>query len=192
MLKIEVPEQELWDEKRNEFVTFGGATLSLEHSLVSISKWESKYHKPFITNKPNDVKTKDEMLYYIKCMTVTQNVKDEVYNFLTSKNLMEIRSYMEDPMTATTFSNKAPQNKSNTKNEKPITSEQIYYWMISRNIPIEFQKWHINRLLMLIRVCDFYNEKSNGSSHHKMSKREIMSRNTQLNAARRKALNTNG
>lgn len=189
MLKIEIPEQELWDERLNEFVTFKGASLSLEHSLVSISKWESKYHKPFITNRPNDVKTQEEMIYYIKCMTVTQNVKDEVYHFLTNKNYQDIRSYMEDPMTATSFASKG-QNKS--VNNKPITSEQIYYWMISRNIPIEFQKWHINRLLMLIKVCDFYNEKSNGNSRRSMSKRDIMSRNTRLNAARKKALNSHG
>lgn len=188
MLKIEVPEQELWDEGRNEFVTFKGAQLTLEHSLVSISKWESKYHKPFITNKPTDIKTQDEMLYYIKCMTVTQNVNDLVYNFLTSRNIEQIRLYMEDPMTATTFTS----SRNDKRSTKPITSEQIYYWMISRNIPIEFQKWHINRLLMLIKVCDYYNNQVNGGKRKPMNKQELYSRNTALNNARRKAMNSKG
>lgn len=191
MLKVEIPEQELWNEFSNEFVKFKGASITLEHSLVSVSKWESKYHKPFITNKPNDTKSREEILYYIKCMTITQNVPDEVYDFLTPTNLQTIREYMEDSMTATTFS-EVKDEKSKPQKPKPITSEQIYYWMIARNIPIEFQKWHINRLLMLIKVCDYYNEKANGGNKKRMSKRELASRNASLNAARRKALHTTG
>lgn len=186
MLKITVPKQELWNEKTNEFVVFEGATLSLEHSLVSISKWESKYHKPFITNNKKDVKSREEMKYYIKCMTITQNVPDEVYDYLTDQNYDAIREYMDDPMTATTITehdNKKSQSKS-------ITSEVIYYWMIAQNIPVEFQKWHLNRLLMLIRVCNVSNSISSGKN--KMSKKQLMARNTALNAARRKKLNTKG
>jgi len=186
MLKITIPEQELWNEKTNEFVMFEGATISLEHSLVSISKWESKYHKPFITNNKKDVKTREEMKYYIKCMTITQNVNDEVYDYLTEKNYEDIRNYMDDPMTATTINER--DNKKGSS--KPITSEVIYYWMIAQNIPVEFQKWHLNRLLMLIRVCNVNN--SQGSNKKKMTKQQLMARNTALNAARRKSLNSKG
>lgn len=188
MLRIDIPKQELWDEGKNEFVYFNGASLVLEHSLVAISKWESKYHKPFITNKKNDTKTREELLYYVKCMTITQNVKDEVYGYFTPANFEQIRSYMDDPMTATTITSADDKNQQN-KRSKPITSEQVYCWMISRNIPIEFQKWHINRLLMLIRVLDMYN--GNGNKR-KRSKHDLMTRNTALNAARRKQLNTTG
>ena len=186
MLKIEVPSQELWNEKTEEFVRFDGATITLEHSLVSISKWESKYHKPFITNNKNDVKNGEELKYYIKCMTITQNVDDRVYDFLTPKNYDDIRKYMDDPMTATTI------NEKNDKKgkQKPITSEVIYSWMIAQNIPVEFQKWHLNRLLMLIKVCSINNNPDSGKK--KMSRRELMARNTALNAARRRQLNSKG
>ena len=186
MLKITVPKQELWDEAKEEFIDFGGAQLTLEHSLVSISKWESKYHKRFITNKKNDVKTVDELKYYVKCMTITQNVPDVVYDCLTASNYKEIQDYMEDSQTATTIND----SSKNSGPSKAVTSEVIYYWMIALNIPVEFQKWHINRLLMLIKVCNAYNNKS--SNKKRMSKSELMARNTRLNAARRKQLNTKG
>lgn len=189
MLKISIPSAELWDERKNEFVNFKGATLVLEHSLVSISKWEAKYHKPFITNRPNDVKTNAEMVYYIKCMTLTQNVPDEAYDFLTNANINDIRAYMEDPMTATTLASGPDKGP---KNAKPITSEQIYYWMIVRNIPIEFQKWHINRLLMLIKVCDFYNNQGSNKKGPKRSKAEMAASRTALNNSRRAALKSKG
>lgn len=189
MLKLVIPEQELWDEENDRFMVFKGATIVLEHSLVSISKWEAKYHKPFITNKRNDTKSLDELKYYVKCMTLTQNVSDDIYNYLTAENYNSIQSYMEDPMTATTISsNDKPIQKAN----KPITSEQIYYWMISRNIPIEFQKWHINRLLMLIRVCDLYNNQGNKQKGPKRTKADIAASRTALNNSRRAALKSKG
>lgn len=181
MLKLEVPKQELWDEEKNEFVDFKGYTLSLEHSLVSISKWESKFHKPFISNRRNDNKSQEELKYYVKCMTITQNVPDYVYGFLTDKNYDDIRAYMEDTRTATTFNDAS---KKGSSNNKTITSEIIYYWMIAENIPVEFQKWHINRLLTLIKVCNNFN--SRGSNKKKMSKSELLARNRRLNEARRK------
>ena len=154
--------------------------LQLEHSLVSLSKWESKWCKPFFSKQE---KTYEETIDYIKCMTITQNVKDDVYTRLTNDNVMQINKYIEAPMTATTFSKDA-----NGKGGKEIiTSELIYYWMIALNIPFECQKWHINRLLTLVRVCNVKNEPSK-----KMSKKDIMSRNRALNAARRKQLNSKG
>ena len=111
-------------------------------------------------------------------MTITQNVNPIVYNNLTDKNIEDINEYIDKPMTATTFTS---ENKS--PNREIITSELIYYWMFSLNIPMECQKWHLNRLLTLIRVCNIKNQPPK-----KMSRREIMSRNAQLNAARRKKL----
>ena len=170
----------LWDEVNEKFVDSKEHVLQLEHSLVSLSKWESKWCKPFLS-KEN--KTFEETIDYIRCMTINQNIPDEVYNCLTGENIREINEYISAPMTATRFSNDVMGKGS----REQITSELIYYWMIALNIPFECQKWHINRLLTLIRVCNIKNQPSK-----KMSRREIMSRNTALNAARRKKLRTNG
>lgn len=180
MLQITIPAIEQWDEKKQEFIISKEQTLSLEHSLVSLSKWESKYCKPFLGK---DAKTKEEIIDYIKCMTITQNVPSEVYNNITTENIAQINRYIESPMTATWFSKEDP----NKPNREQITSELVYYWMISLNIPFECQKWHLNRLLTLIRVCNVKNQPPK-----KRSKKEIMSRNAALNAARRKQLNTKG
>ena len=181
MLRIEIPiSPEGWDAEKEEFVESKVQTLQLEHSLVSLSKWESKWCKPFFST---DDKTYEEVLDYIKCMTLTQNVKPEVYKYLTEKNITEITDYINAPMTATTF------NETSTKGRGRdiITSELIYYWMITFNIPVEFQKWHINRLLTLIRVCEIKN-----SPGKKMSSKEITSQYAALNEARKKKLNTKG
>ena len=180
MLQIKVPAIELWDERNNEFVETKEQTLQLEHSLVSLSKWESKWNKPFLTQKE---KTFEETMDYIRCMTITQNVKPEVYGRLTNQNIVEINKYIEAPMTATTFSN----DKRGDINGEQITAELIYYWMIALNIPFECQKWHLNRLITLIKVCNIKN-----SPQKKRSKRDVMSRNAALNAARRRQFNTNG
>lgn len=178
MLNIVVPDQEFFNEETQEFFTLKGQTLQLEHSLVSLSKWESKWNKPFLSKNE---KTLKETIDYIKCMTITQNVKPYIYDMLTNENILDINKYIDSPMTATTF------NVQNTPSREIITSEIIYYWMISLNIPLECQKWHLNRLLTLIRVCNLKNAPSK-----KMSKKEIISRNAALNAARRKKLNTKG
>ena len=180
MLQITIPATEQWDEVKQEFISSKEQTLQLEHSLVSLSKWESKWCRSFFSKEGL---TPDQTIDYIKCMTITQNVKDEVYNRLTRDNIEQINKYIEAPMTATTFT----EDKSSKPNRERITSELIYYWMISLNIPFECQKWHINRLLTLIRVCNIKNQ-----PQKKMSKREIMNRNAALNAARRKQYNTNG
>lgn len=180
MLQITIPAVELWDERKQEFVTTKEQTLQLEHSLVSLSKWESKWCKAFLTKQG---KTFEETLDYIKCMTITQNVDPEVYNHLTNENIEEINKYIEAPMTATYFSD----DKTAKSSREQITAELIYYWMIALNIPFECQKWHLNRLLTLIKVCSIKNQPPK-----KRSRKEIMSRNAALNAARRKQLNTRG
>ena len=180
MLRITIPAVEQWDEAKQEFISTKEQTLSLEHSLVSLSKWESKWCKAFLTKQE---KTFEETLDYIKCMTLTQNVDPEVYKYLTNGNIGEVNKYIEAPMTATYFS----EDKNGKTSREQITAELIYYWMISLNIPFECQKWHLNRLLTLIKVCNIKN-----TPPKKRSKKEIMSRNAALNAARRKQLNTKG
>lgn len=180
MLSIKIPSVEYYDEANNIFCESKECILQLEHSLVSISKWESKWHKPFLSDSK---KTYDEIIDYVKCMTITQNVDPLVYSFISKEAFDKIEKYIDDPMTATKFSDN---NNKNGKKEI-VTSEIIYYWMISFNIPFECQKWHINRLLTLIRVCNIKNQPKK-----KMSKSELMTRNRALNASRRKALNTKG
>ena len=180
MLEITIPETEQWDELKQEFICTKEQTLQLEHSLVSLSKWESKWCKPFLSKED---KTFEETIDYIRCMTLNRHVPDEVYGCLTRSNIKQIDEYISAPMTATWFS----KDTTGRGSREQITSELIYYWMIALNIPFECQKWHLNRLLTLIRVCNLKNQPSK-----KMSRREIMSRNAALNAARRKQLGTNG
>lgn len=179
MLKITVPDWELWDESKEEFIQVKGRALQLEHSLVSISKWESKWGKAFLSEQK---KTFEETVDYVKCMTLTQNVDPELYNHLTLDNISAINRYIEAPMTATSFT-----GGQGGRSRETVTSELIYYWMIALNIPFECQKWHLNRLLALVRVCSIKNQPPKSRS-----RRAIAQQNTALNAARRKRLNTRG
>lgn len=180
MLQITIPGAEYFDDAKQEFVYEKEQTLQLEHSLVSLSKWESKWKKAFLSGKD---KSHEETLDYIKCMTITKNVNPSVYSRLTNENLEQINSYISDPMTATYF----PKDETKENSREVVTSELIYYWMIAMNVPPEYQKWHLNRLLSLIRVCEIKN-----APPKKMGRKELMSRNAALNAARRKRLNTRG
>lgn len=180
MLRIVVPEGEMFNEETQEFITIKEQQLQLEHSLVSLSKWESKWHKPFLGKEE---KSFEETIDYIRCMTLNPNVDPNTYLFLSKENIRKINDYIGDSMTATTFND--VNNKGRSR--EIITSELIYYWMVSFNIPFECQKWHINRLITLIRICNIKNQ-----SPKKMSKGEIMSRNAALNAARRKQLKSKG
>ena len=186
MLRLVVPPREFLDEETNEIVYFEGKVLQLEHSLVSISKWEAKWHKAFLTK---DKKTLEQTIDYIRCMTLTQNVDDEVFLYLSDENIRAVNKYIEDPMTATWFSE--DKNMDGTGSKKgtgeTVTSELIYYWMISLQIPVEFQKWHLNRLLTLIKVCNIKN-----TPPKKMSKRDLMNRNRNLNRARRNSMKSKG
>lgn len=180
MLQIVIPPLELWDEAKQEFVYSKGQTLQLEHSLVSLSKWESKWCKRFLSKEE---KTYEETIDYIKCMTITQNVDPEVYSRLSKENVKQINDYIAAPMTATYIS----EDKNGKPHRENVTSELIYYWMIALNIPFECQKWHLNRLLTLIRVCNVKNQPPK-----KMGKNATLSRNAALNKQRRQQLNTKG
>lgn len=173
-----IPEH--YDEETEKFIDPVTVNLQMEHSLVSIHDWESKWHKSFLSTREL---TDEETLDYIKYMTITPNVPSDIYGYLSDDNIREIRDYISDPMTATTF----PEDRSKKGSREIITAELIYYWMIELRIPVEFEHWHLNRLLTLIRVCNVKNQ-----PQKKMSKRDIASRNAALNAQRRAKLHSKG
>ena len=185
MLEVTIPSQEFYDEATNTFTTVKETKLKLEHSLVSLTKWESKWHKPFLGKSSVDSKkTVEETLDYIRCMTLTQNVDPSIFYCIPQSVIDQVSDYIDNPMTATWFSE---DGKKGTANKEVITSEILYYQMITLGIPFECQKWHLNRLLTLIRVCAIKN-----APPKKMSKKELAKRNSALNAARRKAMNSKG
>lgn len=179
MLKIDIGSTEVFDERDNAFITTKATSLSLEHSLVSVSKWESKWCVPFLSSRE---KTERETLDYIKCMTLTQNVEDSVYALLNVSNFNAIKEYIDLPMSATTVI-----NSERRPNREIITAEIIYYWMITLNIPFECQKWHLNRLLMLVNVCSIKQQ-----DPKKLRGRALAMENTDLNRQRREAMNSRG
>lgn len=179
MLQITIPDREYYNEISNEFIFVNGKTITLEHSLLSISKWESKWKKPFCGTEE---KTYEETIDYIRCMTITNNVDPRLYNNITFDNLKQVKEYIEDSMTATVISD-GPKKKSSSY----VTSELVYFWMASFRIPFTCEKWNFNRLLTLIRICEIKN-----SPKKKMSKRERLSKNKALNEARRRKSNTSG
>ena len=179
MLELHVPAQEYFNEETNEFITVKATTLKLEHSLISLAKWESRWLKPFLAN---DAKTNEETLDYIRCMSIMQ-IDPSVVTGLTPELLEQVTEYINAPMTATTIT-----DRSNVKpKSEVITAEVIYYWMITLNIPFECEKWHLARLLALLEVCSIKN-----SPHGKMTKAETLMSNAQLNALRRQQLGTTG
>lgn len=180
MLEIIVPGVEYFDDESQEFVTVGDIALELEHSLVSLSKWESFYEIPFLNEKQ---KTSTQVYDYIKFMTLTPNVSEDVFSNLSDRNIEDVNNYIDAKMTATWFS-EAP---GAPKSRDVITAELIYYWMIVFQIPFECENWHLNRLFTLIRVCNIKQSKPT-----KMSRSEIAARNRELNAQRRAQLGTKG
>ena len=180
MLRITVPAQEMWDEENEQFVYGDEVTLELEHSLVSLSKWETKHHKAFLTKKE---KTAGENLDYIKCMTWTENVPDDVYARLTQENIDQIVAYIEDPMSATYYFD----DKKQSPSRDVMTAEYIYYCMFANNIPLDFENRHLNQLIAIIKMCALKN-----SPPKKMSKSEIANRHRQINAANRAKYHTKG
>lgn len=183
MLQVTIPATEYYDEAKERFVEIKRPTiLQLEHSLLSISKWESKWHIPFLGK---DLKTDEAMVDYVRCMTIaSKDVDPVVYYAIPADVTKQINGYIENPMTATTFSDR----QNNKFNREIITAEIIYYWMVSLEIPFDpCEKWHLNRLLALVRVCNIKN-----GPEKKMSKRDIMNQNRSLNAARKQRLGTRG
>lgn len=180
MLTIVIPESELFDQTTNEFITIKEQTLVMEHSLVSVAKWESKWRKSFLNSRE---RTWEETIDYYRCMTITKNVNPIVYRNIDPASAKQIQKYIEDPMTATTFNNQ----DGPTGRQEIITAEIIYYWMVSYNIPFECQKWHLNRLLALINVCGI-----KASPEKKMSQEAVYNQNRELNELRKRQLHSKG
>lgn len=184
MLTIKIPKAEYWDERTNTFLYHDEISLTLEHSLVSVSRWESRYHKTFLSKQK---KTSEEMLYYIKCMTI-KCTDDSAYLLLTENNQREINDYIQDPMSACYFDENSLRRGGSSSNE-PMTSELIYYMMFSCGIPKECEKWHLNRLLSLLKVFQIKNNNSKGKRN--LTRSQLVDR-ARLNEARKAKLHSPG
>ena len=203
MLAITVPRGQFWDEKNNKFIYSDETVLKLEHSLIAISKWESRYHKSYLMTAN---KTESESRYYIKCMTINNVSDDKVYWALTAENIDAIDKYIHNPMSAVSFDGKNKDKKSNKDNKHKKdnkregymnTSEFIYYLMASYNIPHEYEKWHIERLLNLLRICREEAEKQNEDANSKKKEQprttaQQLDRMAALNERNKAALHTRG
>lgn len=180
MLQLKINDASFFDEKTESFYDIKGQTLQLEHSLVSISKWEAKWKKPFLSREP---KTREETIDYIRFMTITQCVNPLLYSLINDEMIEKVNRYIDDPMTATTF--RKTEGKGSAA--KVITSEEIYYYMTAYQIPFECQRWHFNRLMTLIRVCDEKNKPKK-----KGRRGENRANWSKANAARRAAMGSKG
>lgn len=180
MLPVYIPDIELFNNATGEFSYIKGGHLVLEHSLVAIHRWESKWKKPYLSNIK---KTREESVDYIRCMIVDGSVDDEVLDMIPDHLMKEIDDYIHDPMTATTFAD----SKSSPPSRNPITAEVIYWQMTVLNIPIEFENRHLNQLLTLIHVCTVKN-----GPKEKMSKQELYERHRKINEMNKKRFNTRG
>jgi len=179
-LPIHIPEKELFDEGTGKFITVKETNIVLEHSLISISNWESKWHKPYLSSEQ---KTPEEFISYLQCMCLTKNVNPNVFYTFDAENLKKVAEYITNPMTATTF-----KRQDQKKSREIITSELIYFWMTNFQIPFDpCEKWHINRLLTLIEIASIKNQPPK-----KMGKREAAQQRAALNASRRAKYNTRG
>lgn len=185
MLTITVPAVDFWDEVNQEFIPTEETTIVLEHSLVSLSKWEAIWEKPFLKNEP---KTSEETLSYIQTMSVGDDIPLDVCLRLSNANLLEINSYIESKMTATWFNDKAV---TRTVQREVITAEVIYYWMGALQIPFECETWHLNRLITLIKVINQKNASNSDTKNKPLTKNDLASRRA-LNEARRAQYQTSG
>lgn len=182
MLELYIEGKDLWDEAKEEFYPIKGYNLKLEHSLVSISKWEAKYKKSFLYTED---KTPEELLDYVAMMNIGEPPEDPlVYRLITPAQVDMINKYINDPMTATTFSKEEEKEAEGTSRSKFVTSEEIYYWMTTQNIPFECQYWHLNRLITLIKICAIEN-KPEDKKNKKLTQSDLVARRARMDAARK-------
>ena len=179
MLQIIIKPVQLFDEEHSLFIMSKEYKLSLEHSLISLSRWESKWHKAFLTKA---LKTDEETLDYIKCMTMNKDIDEEAYNLITPDYMEIVNKYIADPVTATTF-----MKEDKKGGQEIVTSELIYFWIVNYSIPFECEKWHLNRLITSIEVCAIKTQPKK-----KMSQRALLNRNRMINEQRLKQYNTTG
>jgi hypothetical protein len=182
MLELEIKDLELYDDDTGHFQKIKGGKLILEHSLLAVSKWESKYHIPFLEHIGKEM-TVEESLYYVQCMTINKNIDPSIYDALTAEDMQKILDYINDPYSATVIN---VRNK-NRVNREPVTSEMIYYWMVVSTIPFECEKWHLARLMKLIEIYGIKN-----SEPEKKSTSQILREQDALNKKRRAMLHSKG
>lgn len=182
MFQLVIPEKEIYIEELNEFLNVKKTVINLEHSLISVRKWEAKHRVPFLDKKE---KNYDEIVDYIRCMTLDRNVDPMIYLFIPTEEYEKIIAYIKEPMTATWFNELSLPEVRGRK--EIVTAEIIYYWMVTMNIPVEFERWHLNQLLTLIKVINYKN-----APKKKISKRDRMKAEQRINAARREKYNTKG
>lgn len=193
MLTLELPEREIYDDDKEIFIRFPPQVVLMEHSLISISKWEAIWHEPYLgyaDGRKQEPRTKEQELSYVECMTITKGLDKSFYETLDGSTLKKITDYINNPHTATTFNDKG--NGPGNRNRQTITAELIYYWMLKANIPFECEKWHLNKLLTLIRVCDVMDSKYYSNGKKKTGRAELSAYRRKLNASRRQQLNTTG
>ena len=183
MLRIKVPAREAWDPINEEFINTEATRLTLEHSLLSISKWESKWKRAYVSREPM---TDEQFRDYVRCMCTTPVNDEKIFAMIPDEQIAQIRKYIEDPMSATVFY-EDPRDKKPVSKKKTITSEKVYCWMTMYRIPFETEKWHFNRLMNLIRLCSEEN-----APKEKMSQAELMARNARINSERKARLHTKG
>lgn len=181
MLTLKTTDGDLYDEKTGKFIRVKGTTLQMEHSLLSLSKWESIHKKPFLS--PKEKLTNEELIDYIRCMTITPNVDPNVYLTMNIDDIKAVSDYINDSHTATWFA----EDKNKRPSREIVTSELIYYWMVSFNIPFTCEKWHLQRLITLIRICGIKNQPPK-----KMGRKDAMHQQASLNAMRRARMGTKG
>jgi hypothetical protein len=186
MYLLTLPELELFDEKTGTFRTIPGRQIPLEHNLVSVSKWESKWKIPFLSSTQ---KTLAQSRDYIRCMALVDDVDPMLYMNLTSDMIEDIDKYINDKQTATWFSNK---NEQSNRNGRPTTSELIYYWMIESGVPMECENWHLSRLLTLIEVVNEERKAADPNRNHKINPRDYAKSRSALNAQRRAMMHSKG
>ena len=200
MLEITIPKTEAFDENSNRFIHIPETKLRLEHSLLSVRRWEAKYHKPFLNREAIDSSKltpveereyNEELIEYIRCMTMDKVPDPKVYYAIPASEMKKINEYIQSPMTA--HIEKRQPNRSGRRRET-ITAELIYYWMIQFGIPFECERWHLNQLLALIDVCseEANKQASKNGYGKKMSRQEIYAQNEYINNLRRAKYHTKG
>lgn len=185
MLKIHIDAKELWDEANEIFVTIPGCDMVLEHSLISLTKWEEKYHKSFINTLD---KTREETMDYIRMMVLNEEeIDDRCFYLLTQEQMQKISDYIKDPMTATIISEEDEKEiTEKNKRNKFTTSEEIYSWMVLQQIPFECQTWHLNKLIILIKLCALANKPKDDKKKKRMTSSDLALRRARMEAARAK------
>lgn len=186
MYELKVKGGELYNNLTKEFIYVKPHTLIIEHSLISLHAWEAIWHIPFLGDQKLNY---EQIVSYIKCMTLNHDVDPNIYLFITDENIKEVNAYIDNPMTATWFGDGLGTSKKKKKRAgRIVTAELLYYYMLSLNIPFECRKWHLNQLITLIKVCNEENETPN----KKVSKRDFIKRRDEINEMRKKQLHTTG